>query len=203
MILNNQLVNKNLMLYKKPTTLLTSKKNYNQIFKRTMLSRIAKAAKTSTEIIAPAVTHESRSTYATYIVTEPSEYNIKKNDPQECHPSLEQTSCDSPDCNKKNCAQDTSSCDHDTKTTNIVGHLTQSPDNVEPSKSKIPLDYEGPRGEPVTAVIYEKSISIPDNKMYEGYKHVDTIAVQKDENTAALNKATENMTHDNSDNNNE
>jgi hypothetical protein len=37
MILNNQLVNKNLMLYKKPTTLLTSKNNYNEIIKRTMM----------------------------------------------------------------------------------------------------------------------------------------------------------------------
>jgi hypothetical protein len=192
-----------ILIIKKTKYSLIEKKTYNQIFKRTMLSRIVKAAKTSTEIIAPAVTHESRSNYATYIVTEPSEYNTKQNDPQECHPSLEQTSCDSPDCNKKNCAQDTSSCDHDTKTTTIVGHLTQSPDNVEPSKSKIPLDHEGPRGEPVTAVIYEKPIPIPDNKMYEGYKHVDTVAVQKDENTVALNKATENITHENSDNNNE
>jgi hypothetical protein len=36
MILNNQLVNKNLMLYKKPITLLSSKNNYNEIKIRNM-----------------------------------------------------------------------------------------------------------------------------------------------------------------------
>lgn len=187
------------MIYLKDKQL--KKEQYYKIQRRTMiLSKATKIAQTvGTEVLAT----EIKRTYATYIVTEHNEKNPKENDPQEKHPSLEQIHCSKPDCNKKNCAQDTSSCDHDTKETAIVGHLTQSPDNVESSKTKVPLDHEGPRGEPVTAVIYEKSIPIPDNKMYEGYKHSDTVALQKDENTVKLNAATENMKHETNDNNNE
>jgi hypothetical protein len=158
-----------------------------------MLSRVVTATKTTTEVIAPLITNEISH-------AKPMSYFIVKNETPEQdtskvgHKGVTKIECNSSDCNEVNCAKDNSICDPDTLSASFIGHLTQATASVEPERTKVELeDSIGPRGGPVTVVVYESKEEIHYENTYDNYSHNETTIIQKDSNTDALNKQTKEM----------
>lgn len=147
----------------------------------------------------------------TFSVTCPKPSKIKDDkvvsdftkDPKSNHPNVRRSSYDSADCDKRNCADDNSSCVNQTLKIGIVAHLTQSIKSVEKDKQIVELlNHTGSRGGRVSAVFYDETVEVPKQNLYDGIMYSDTKAIQKDEQTAVLNKHTHNKSK-NSENNNE
>lgn len=196
-IINNNDLKKedtNIVFTKSRKTYLNSKVKYNHIIKRNMFLSKIKFTKAGAGMLIKY--------YSVYSVTYPETLDAEKQqdpkDPKNNHPNVKKSSCHNDDCSKKNCAKDNSSCDKETLKVEKVAHLTQSPKGVEASKTVIELpNHTGPRGGSVYAVVLEKAEPIPEQEMYKGYMYSDTVAIQKDENTAALNKHINNNKEEN------
>jgi hypothetical protein len=170
-------------------TIVIRQNNNFSITKRTMLSRVTQTtAKLSLEAIAPTIIQSHP--YSRFIV---NDLDSTQDTSKVGHKTVTKVECDSSDCNEVNCANNNSICDINTETTSIVGHLTHCPQSVEKERQIVDLENAmGPRG-PSKVVIYNEKESFPDEKLYEGYSHSDTVNVQKDVNTEKLNKLTENL----------
>jgi hypothetical protein len=148
-----------------------------------MLSRAAIKVEKVAEKILPAIQQQNYSAF--HVVDQ----NSSQDDSKCGHPAVVKQSCESKDCNSKNCVNDISICDSTTIKVEIVGHKTNSPEGALTNEAvKLVVNPTNVDG---VVAIYNRSEPIKD--LVEGYRYHESKELQTDENTNLLNELIRNQ----------